>query len=415
MALTHSASNINTNGLLLYLDAANNKSWTANTKNLISLNPTPTSASGYLAGGGAGSITYDSVNQAVLFTRVEYSSWGSYLYNNQVFSGNIDNTKTHTASFEWYSESDPGIGFNWELVRGDGIGYTASAVVLANSVPIGNGWYRFSYTFTPANNGSNGFFRVFTTISNFQGAALERRKTYFMWRKLQLEQNSVRTDFVDGTQATIWNDISGNGRSLANSNLRDYATFNGGCVWFRGDFAVNGFTIPSSMIDMEALGQTRNFTVMFGVRKKYYSYGGNATGNGVILNGAGSGYGQGWRIIEDVYGSPGTVFSGTYRINLSTGQVGQGITVEDTAANRPAIAAFSVSPTTMYAFLNGNSLSATTPTYVTGGSHVGQIGTTNFGAGAFAGDFYFMMIYNRALSAAEISENYNALRIRYGL
>ena len=414
MALTHSASNINTNGLLLYLDAANNKSWTANTKNLISTNPTPTSASGYLPGGGTGSITYDSANQAVLFTRGEYAFWGSYLYNSQVFSGNIDSTKTHTASFEWYYESDSGIGYIWQLVRGDSGNAAAQANVLANSVPIGNGWYRFSYTFTPANNGDIANFRIILDIANFQGAALERRKTYFMWRKLQLEQNSVRTDFVDGTQATSWNDISGNGRALANSNLRDYATFNGGCVWFRGDSASNGFTIPSSMIDLEALGQTRNFTVMFGVRKKYYSYSGNSTGNGVIMTGAGSGYGQGWRIVEENYGSPGAVFSGTYGVSLATGGVGQGISIYDTVVNRPAIAAFSVSPTTMYAFLNQNSASAATPAYIPG-FHLGQIGTTNYGVGAFAGDFYFIMIYNRALSAAEISENYNALRNRYGI
>jgi hypothetical protein len=89
--------------------------------------------------------------------------------------------------------------------------------------------------------------------------------------------------------------------------------------------------------------------------------------------------------------------------------------VEDSVANRPAIAAFSVSPTTMYAFLNGNSLSAATPAYVPGGSHAGQIGTTNFGVGAFAGDFYFIMIYNRALTPTEISQNFNALRGRYGI
>jgi hypothetical protein len=401
-------------GLMLYLDAANNKSWTANIKNLISLNPTPTSASGYLAGGGTGEITYNSANQAVLWTRWTYDFWGSYLYNNQVFSGNIDNTKTHTASFEWYSESDPGIGYTFQLVRPDSGAAAAQADVLTNSVSIGNNWYRFSYTFTPSNNGATAYFRIILTFNSFQGAASERRKTYFMWRKLQLEQSAVRTDFVDGTQATSWKDISGNGRSLANSSLRDYAPFNGGCVWFRGDSASNGFTIPSSMIDMEALGQTRNFTVMFGVRKKYYGQSGNNTGNGVILNGAGSGYGQGWRIIEQNYGSPGAVFSDIYSVSLSTGQVNEGITMSDTVANRPAIVAFSVSPTTIYGFLNGNSSSVATPTYIPG-FHLGQIGTTNFGVGAFAGDFYFMMIYNRALSAEEILKNYNALRGRYGI
>jgi hypothetical protein len=56
-----------------------------------------------------------------------------------------------------------------------------------------------------------------------------------------------------------------------------------------------------------------------------------------------------------------------------------------------------------------------TPAYIQGDGHLGQVGTSNYGVGEFAGDFYFMMIYNRALTAAEITQNYEALRWRYGL
>lgn len=413
MALTHTANNIVTDGLSLFLDAANYKSWTANNKNLIVTNPTPTSAADHFASGGTGEVVYDSINQAVLWTRDTYASWGGYLYNNTFFYGSLDTTKQYTASFEWYSQSDSGIGYTWQLVRGDSQNGAAQADVMGNSTSIGNGWYRFSYTFTPTNSGDVANFRVILAILNF-GGTQERRKTYFMWRKLQLEQNSSRTDFVDGTQPTVWNDLSKNKYSIANSSSRTYAPFNSGCVWFRGDAPVNGFVIPSSVIDLEQLGQTRNFTVMYGVRKKYYGYSGNNNGNGVILTASGSGYGQGWRITENNQGTLGSAFTGNYSVGLSIGNVGEGLSIQDPVANRPAIGAFSVSPTLIYAFLNGTSDSKITPTYIAG-SHTGQIGTSNYGVGAFAGDFYFIMIYNRALSANEILQNYNALKGRYGL
>jgi len=50
--------------------------------------------------------------------------------------------------------------------------------------------------------------------------------------------------------------------------------------------------------------------------------------------------------------------------------------------------------------------------------NIGGTGVLNFGAtytGWTNGKIYSNMIYNRALSATEITQNYNALKGRYGL
>ena len=412
MALTHTANSIVQDGLVFSIDAPNYKSWTANTKNLISVNPVPVSASGYIAAGGFGdSPSYDVSKQAVKWQRNSYEPWGAYFYIDRQFTGEFDLTKQYTASFEWYSESDYLLStgtFAFEIVRGDGLNYVVSVSVWSNSTAIGDGWYRFSHTFTPGDVGNVGLFRVIT-------GPRDNLKTNFWWRKLQLEQSPTRTDFVDGTGPTIFNNLGTQGGSASIASGITYIPKNAGAAWFRGNAAMSGFTIPSSIVNLETLAQSKNFTVMFGVHKKYYGYSGNNTGNSVIMTGSASGYSSGWRILEDNGGTPGNAFTGFHNFGLAYGGIGLGISIVDTVANRPAIAAFSVGPTTLRAFLNGQSSTLSTPAYIQGDGHLGQVGTSNYGVGEFAGDFYFMMIYNRALTAAEITQNYEALRWRYGL
>jgi hypothetical protein len=412
MGLVHTANSIITDGLVFHIDSANYKSWTSNTKNLISLNPLPTSSIGYIAAGGIGdSPSYDISKQAVKWQRNSYEPWGAYFYIDRQFTGEFDLTKQYTASFEWYSESEYSVTtgtFNFEIVRGDGFGYVASAGVFGNSVAIGDGWYRFSYTFTPTNVGDTGLFRI---ITNDRGAL----RTNFWWRKLQLEQSATRTDFIDGTAPTLFNNLGTQGGTATIPSGITYVPKNGGASWFRGNAQMTGFTIPASIVNLETLAQSRNFTVMFGIHKKYYGYGGNSTGNSVMLTGSASGYSSGWRILEDSGGTPGNAFSGFHNFGLAYGGIGLGISIVDTVANRPAITAFSVGPTTLRAFLNGQFSSVSTPAYIPGDGHTGQICTSNYGVGAFGGEFYFMMIYNRALTSEEITQNYNALRGRYGL
>lgn len=414
MGLTHNSSQIVTDGLVLHLDAANFKSWSTNVKNLISTNPVPTSASGYTAGGGTGTVVYDTSNQALLWTRDTYDVWGAYLQNDTVFAQNLDTTKQYTASFEWYNQSDfSDSNFYWEIIRGDGINGATGAPLVGNSTDIGNGWKRFTFTFTPVNVGDNARFRVI--LYNVTTGVQDRRKIYFMWRKLQLEQNPTRTDFVDGSNPATFNNLVNFTQTVPNSNSRTYVPANGGSIWYRGDAPVNGFSIPSSIINLETLARTREFTVMFGVQKKYYGYSGNSVGNSIILTGSGGGYSEGWRIIETGMGTMGNAFTGTHQFGFGMPELAGGITITDSAANRPCVVAFSISPTTITGFINGSFSTSGTPTYGQGFGHYGEIGTSNFGVGAFAGNFSFMMIYNRTLTQAEITQNYNALRQRFGL
>ena len=411
MSLSHNTDKIITDGLSIFLDAANYKSWTANVKNLITNNPTPTSASGYLPGGGTGDILYDPINQAVLWNRKSYDSWGAFTYNSTNFYGNLNTAKQYTASFEWKTDNIKisNADYSFEICDGPDLYNVVGANILVNSTSIGGGWYRFSYTFTPANSGRAAYFRII--IGGDRGSEISN----FYWRKLQLEQNSTRTDFVDGSTPSTWNDISGNKISVPNTNLAAYVPDNNGGLWFPGDYTYNGFTIPStSSFNLETLGASKNFTVMFGLQKKYYGQSGNLFGNSNILNGSQAGYANGWRITESNPGTPGNAFTGTHTFVLGIPDLGNSIQVSDSIANRPAVVAFSVSPTTLYAFCNGNSSTSAMGTYVPG-SHYGQVGSAPFGVGSFGGNFYFMMIYNRALSAAEITQNYNALKGRYGL
>ena len=66
-------------------------------------------------------------------------------------------------------------------------------------------------------------------------------------------------------------------------------------------------------------------------------------------------------------------------------------------------------------YINGSYISsiASTQTYVTSGPIIG--GGYSFAAEHFNGHVYSLTYYNRALSAQEISQNFNATRDRYGI
>lgn len=63
---------------------------------------------------------------------------------------------------------------------------------------------------------------------------------------------------------------------------------------------------------------------------------------------------------------------------------------------------------------NGSTLSQNTMYKSDGTSNV-RLGTRNFGEKYLDGNLATVLIYNRALSAAEIAQNYNALKTRFGI
>jgi hypothetical protein len=180
--------------------------------------------------------------------------------------------------------------------------------------------------------------------------------------------------------------------------------------------ASNGTVNINTAQNMNTLALASNFTVMFAAKKNYYGILGNATGNSEIFQGAYNGYDSGWRITEANLGATGSVFSGAQTYHIALPDLAFNNTyVQDTVPNRMGIVAFSISPTTILRFINGITGSVANPlNYVTGTSSP-VISFTGAGQGSFNGLIGFLMIYNRALSAAEIRQNYNTLKGRFNL
>ncbi len=209
---------------------------------------------------------------------------------------------------------------------------------------------------------------------------------------------------------TTWFDLSDNGNHATLFNSPTFVSD------FKGAFVLDNvddyMTIPN--LNFETLGVSQNFTFMFGAKKTAYGTGGNNNGNSSLINGSSSGYSNGWRIIEVNGGTPGSAFSGIQRYSFGTDLYADStITLSDTS-NRYAICAFSRNTTSAFAFLNGVTALKTFDTYIPG-TNLGRIGNPDSGAGRFAGYLSFILVYNRALSAAEIQQNFNATRSRYGI
>lgn len=180
--------------------------------------------------------------------------------------------------------------------------------------------------------------------------------------------------------------------------------------------ASNGTVNISTAQNMNTLAAASNFTVMFAAKKNYYGVGGNSTGNSSLLQGAGNGYSLGWRIAEVNEGTPGNVFSGAQTYYIALPDLSFNSTfIQDTVSNRIGIVAFSVSPTTIFSFINGRTGSAANPLNYVTASSAPIISTTGAGQGSFNGLLGFLMIYNRGLSYSEILQNYNTLKARFNL
>jgi hypothetical protein len=379
MSLSHFPSIIR-DGLVLYLDGGNYKSFQSSTKNLITTNSLPSSTTGYTASGGNGTVTYDSTNQAVIWERASYDVWGAVFQNSTVFNKTLDTTKQYTASFEWKIDNPQisATAYIFEIADGPDLYNVASAGISGNSTSIGNGWYRFSYTFTPLNSGVAANFRI---LMGTYGTYPSK----FWWRKLQLEQSSARTDYVDGVPLSTWYDLSGNGN---NGTIVGNIRYNASTQSLRLP-GTDGSYINVLSPNLSA----SNFTVM--VASRY-----TTVTAGRIL----SGYGNNWLLghhssTSEEYFSEGWIrdtatADTSWRIYTGTGNISSD----------------------QYSFYINDSL-------VVSNSANGSQGPNGFGIGRFAqgnteyaeGEIGFVLAYNRVLTATEITANYNALRSRYGL
>ena len=188
---------------------------------------------------------------------------------------------------------------------------------------------------------------------------------------------------------TTWTDLSGNGNNGTLTNGPTYSSSNGGSIVFDGtnDYApigTSGFPFGSSAGTLSALVRT------------------NTTSSGFR-----------WIIS---YGNPAAGQSRFIGINGTTyyfGGYGDDITASGVPLNTWVNMVGVYSGTTASMYINGVLVSGPTAKSWNTVANNAQIGRQTSPAEYWSGDIAQVSIYNRALTAAEIQQNYNALKGRF--
>jgi len=194
---------------------------------------------------------------------------------------------------------------------------------------------------------------------------------------------------------TTWTDLSGRGNTGTLTNGPTYSSANGGSLSFDGvdDYVSTGLVLPSPSTT------PTTFDLVF----KYNSsnnYRGLIGASSYESNGFSIGF-MGQSQMRNTYNASGLGFENSF--NYDSSVISNGTFVFDGRNIR--------------GYRNGSLILTYTASFdvVANGNGI-QIGRNLQGGwGVSQVDVYAVKIYNRALSAAEISQNYNALRGRFSV
>jgi hypothetical protein len=209
---------------------------------------------------------------------------------------------------------------------------------------------------------------------------------------LVLDLDAAKKDSYPGT-GTAWNDISGNRNNGTLTNGPTFNSDNGGSIVFDGVDDYVNLGVFQTLIN--------NFTINLWCRITKTT-GGNILGFYNInspFNGWGLGFSQ-----NPLDGGKLNFWDGTSWKNSN-------IDVTDSVLRNITVV---INNTTLLSFyINGvfsTSIQGDTISTFTGNK---AIGARNDGLGTMGGSINTITIYNRALSASEVLQNYNALKSRY--
>ena len=413
MSLNHNPSVV-INGLVMYYDMANTqKSWKgAPTTNLIT-NPNPTTVSGYWGLTGASTTANAALAPDDSMTATKLIA-GTNAASFQFISPTTYTQPTGTITLSCYMKSaeytsgslfltqsgNNGAVFN--LVNGTVTSVTGTGNTAAISY-VSNGWWRCSVTNTGGTTSAG--YRVGVLNGALTNLAGDGTSGIYVWNA-QAEQQSYATPFVDGarsnTQAIL---------DLTKSN-----TLTAASLTYASDNTFSFNNTPSSIISIpdSNIIKPQLVTISAWVNMPVYNP------------------------LNDFDGSFPTIAWKGF-----DGQSGTQASYALTLAQTGGVPRLTIAP---------NTLVSTTPmatnvwvnivgTYTFGGAMVlyrnGVIDATgtgpasisystqNFGIGTrtFDGAYQYpwngqisnVQLYNRALSATEVAQNFNALRSRYGI
>jgi len=366
--LAHSPS-IVMNGLVLALDAGNTKSYGDNTENLLTYSEQFDNAiwakqNGFSITSNT-AIAPDGTLTADTASRVNLGS--EYLYQSTSASG------TYTLSC-WVRAVTGTTTFN--MISYNGVdGTTQSPTLTATTT-----WQRFSLTATVTTN--NGWYPCIPAVSGAQlyiwGAQLERGSSVGPY---------YPTTATTKTRGTTWTDLSGNNNTGTLTNGPLYSSANAGSIAFDGsnDYVSTPVSSPGSLPITFEFWINSTTSTPVGIFD-------SAPGQVNVLRNYSPGYLEWWPSNPNV------------NMGLSANTWYQIVAVYRFNTNR--YIDYYRNGTLISTVMGDTNSSFTWTTFTIGNINGGS-------AGNYSGNLAKFAIYNRALSAAEISQNFNALRGRY--
>ena len=387
------APNIVTDGLVLYLDAANVKSFKGEpTTNLIS-NPI-VGDYGNSPGSTNNTISPDGSNNAT----IPIPDANADRYQIAIAGGNHPSGTQFTYSWH-YKQLGPHLGTSPNEPGGLLITGLVNCTLVGTATKLydlNDGWSRWKATFQIVDGSLESIFRLYF------GFVIGINGNSAAYYGHQFEQKTYATPFVIGTRGTTvatgggWGDISRNNNHGELINGPTFDSRDGGSIVFDG---------VNDSINCDAnsiLNVGNNITV-----NTWFYVNSNSSYQPIISKTL-SNSTAGWELAN----SSG-VFRTTFRpsvtqINLIAGSL---------VIGKWYMGTMTFDGTTARLYLNGVITGNTT----TGGpvtlnsSQPLQIGTRGIDANWYNGNISQASIYNRALSAQEVLQNYNSTKTRFGL
>lgn len=222
--------------------------------------------------------------------------------------------------------------------------------------------------------------------------------------------------YVSGA-STVWSDLSGNGINAATASLAvkpAYSSFAGGSIYFAGvtgsgaveapTYVIPGITGPPNNSKL-FLSSSLTLEAWFRPDSQY-----SGSSNGMIIRAGGGSdemYAVFWSNSTRLIGYEW--YDGTFK-----GASTPALSISTIFGNHIAI---TKNDTALTMYFNGSQVSSATVT----APSASQFGTFMIGNNTvnsiqkFNGDISLIKVYNRALSAAEVLQNYNATKARFGL
>lgn len=411
--------NIVTNGLVLYLDAANSKSlpnlvtnqflWSEDFTNVswfksrMTITGSTTPAPYGSGSASTLSITggYSAIQQSIGVPIGNYTVSYYVKYINQQYMTIV-------------REGDPYGGATFDLINGTLL-YpfgTSGFVTSASITAAPNGFYRISVTFNITQTSFVLAARLW--VGGYNGFDNSGSQLY-VWGG-QFENGSSPTTYLPTTTTyssniTTWGDLSKNTNNGTLVNNPTFNNTNGGSIVFDG---VNDTVLTNSLPVNSPLSFTSgSFTLEHWIKPTGYrpnTYFGLT--NMILAKGPSGTYNYATQVTNS---TRLTFISRNNSENLKF----YNFTVPS-LTNVVSQAVFAITLTQILLYLNGTLISSLSLTGNPITPYSGDIITIGGDGGAqanmhFSGNMYSHRIYNRTLSAAEILQNYNATKTRFGL